>query len=55
LAIDSKGQVYLTKQFRYAMDRESIEVVCGGIDDGTEPLASAKKELQEERGIQAMV
>lgn len=46
--------VYLTRQFRYAIGKESIEVVCGGIDDeGDEPLEVAKKELKEEAGIEA--
>lgn len=29
LPIDSDRTVYLTRQFRYALGKESIEVVCG--------------------------
>ena len=53
LAITSNNDVYLTKQFRYAINRDSIEVVCGGIDGEEDPLAAARKELQEEIGIEA--
>ena len=53
LAIDSDDRVYLTKQFRYAISRDSVEVVCGGIDPGKDPLAAAKTELKEEIGVQA--
>jgi ADP-ribose pyrophosphatase len=53
LAIDSDSRIYLTKQYRYAISKDSIEVVCGGIDEGLEPLSAAKKELQEEIGIRA--
>jgi ADP-ribose pyrophosphatase len=53
LALDSDNSVYLTKQYRYAIERDSIEVVCGGIEEGTDALAAAKKELREEIGIQA--
>jgi ADP-ribose pyrophosphatase len=47
LAFDSENQVYLTKQFRYALNADSVEVVSGGIDEGLQPLEAAKKELQE--------
>jgi len=53
LAIDDRGEIYLTKQHRYAIDTESIEVVSGGVDDGDDPLAAAKKELKEEIGVEA--
>jgi ADP-ribose pyrophosphatase len=53
LATNSKGQVYLTKQFRYAIEEESIELIAGGIDEGEEPLLAAKREAREELGIEA--
>jgi 8-oxo-dGTP pyrophosphatase MutT (NUDIX family) len=53
LAVDAAGEVYLTKQYRYAINAESVEVVSGGIDDDEDPLAAAKKELKEEIGIEA--
>jgi 8-oxo-dGTP pyrophosphatase MutT (NUDIX family) len=53
LAVNSKGQVYLTRQFRYAIGEESIELIAGGIDEGEEPLTAAKREAREELGIEA--
>lgn len=52
LALDRDGKVYLTKQFRYATGTDSIEVICGGIDDGEEPLAAARREAREELGVE---
>ncbi|HEV2765197.1 MAG TPA: NUDIX domain-containing protein, partial [Pyrinomonadaceae bacterium] len=42
-----------TKQFRYAVGRESLEVVSGMIDEGEEEAAAARRELREELGIEA--
>lgn len=36
LALDDEGAVYFTKQFRYAIGRESVEAVAGAIDEGEE-------------------
>jgi ADP-ribose pyrophosphatase len=53
LPIDEKGNVYLTKEFRYAIGEESIEVVSGGVEEGETPLDAAKRELEEELGFVA--
>ncbi|MBW3018891.1 NUDIX hydrolase, partial [Candidatus Woesearchaeota archaeon] len=53
LPIDEEGFVYLTEEFKYAIGRNSIEVVSGGIDKGESPLEAAKRELKEELGIEA--
>jgi 8-oxo-dGTP pyrophosphatase MutT (NUDIX family) len=53
LAIDSNNIVYLAQQFRYALGQESIEVVCGAIEEDEPPLETAKREVQEEIGIKA--
>jgi ADP-ribose pyrophosphatase len=53
LAIDSDNIVYLARQFRYALGQESIEVVCGAIEEDEPPLETAKREVQEEVGIKA--
>jgi 8-oxo-dGTP pyrophosphatase MutT (NUDIX family) len=53
LAMDDAGFVYLTEEFRYAVGRPSLEVVSGGVEDGEEPLAAARRELKEELGIEA--
>jgi len=47
------GRVLLERQFRYPHHREFIEVPAGKIDPGEPPLATAKRELQEETGYVA--
>src|SRR5918997_1509708 len=54
LALDEEGFVHLTSEYRYAVERESIEVVSGGVDDGETPLDAAKRELREELGLLAL-
>ncbi len=53
LALDEEGFVHLTKQFRYAVGKDSVEVVSGGLDAGEEERAAALRELKEELGIEA--
>ena len=53
LPVDGEGTAYLTRQFRYAVGRESLEVASGGIDAGEEPRAAAQREVREELGIEA--
>lgn len=53
LALDEEGFVYLTEEFHYAIGKESIEVVSGAIDQGEEAIDAAKRELEEELGIEA--
>jgi ADP-ribose pyrophosphatase len=52
LAIDDEENVYLTKQFRYAIGGDSLEVIAGGMDKG-DALENAKRETEEEMGIEA--
>jgi ADP-ribose pyrophosphatase len=52
LAIDDENDVYLTRQFRYALGAESLEVIAGGMDEG-DALENAKREAKEEMGIEA--
>ena len=53
LALDAEGYAHLVRTFRYAVGKESIEVVQGGAEEGEEPKASARRELKEELGIEA--
>ncbi|MBA2705193.1 MAG: NUDIX hydrolase [Blastocatellia bacterium] len=53
LAIDEEHEVYLTCEYRYAIEQESIEVVSGAIDGSELPGAAARRELREELGIEA--
>jgi len=53
LALGEQGTVYLTEEFHYAIGRDGLEAVSGGIEPGEEALATAKRELAEELGIVA--
>ena len=53
LPIDDKGFVYLTKEFHYAIEEDSIEVVSGAIDKDETSVEAAKRELKEELGLEA--
>lgn len=53
LALDDQGFVYLTEEFRYAIGRDSLEVVSGAINKNESALRAAKRELAEELGIVA--
>ena len=52
LPVDDEGNIYLTRQFRYALGREDLEVAAGAIED-EDRLAAAKREAREELGIEA--
>lgn len=53
LPLDDEGNVYLVKEFKYGITRESIEVISGAFDKNETPLACAKRELEEELGLRA--
>jgi len=53
LPVFDDGSVLLERQFRYPLDRVFIEYPAGKIDPGEDPLACAKRELQEETGYTA--
>ncbi|MEM1312384.1 MAG: NUDIX hydrolase [Patescibacteria group bacterium] len=50
LALDKDKQVILVKQFRAGPKIETLELPAGKVDEGEEPLNSAKRELLEETG-----
>lgn len=52
LPLDDDGNVYLTRQFRYAIERGSVEAIAGSLED-EEPFEGAKREAKEELGIDA--
>ncbi len=53
LAMDEEQNVYLCREFRFAKGYESIEAVCGGMNDDETYLQAAQRELREELGIEA--
>ena len=53
LAMLDNGKLVMERQFRYAPQREFIELPAGKIDDGEDILVTAQRELLEETGYVA--
>ncbi len=53
LPIDERENVFLVKQYRYVMKKNTLEAVSGGIEKKEKPIDAAKRELKEEAGIEA--
>jgi ADP-ribose pyrophosphatase len=51
LAIEENNDVHLVREYKYAVGRDSLEVVSGAIDAGETPLEAARRELREEAGL----
>jgi ADP-ribose pyrophosphatase len=53
IPVDDDGICYLTKEFHYAVGRDTIEGISGGIEENESAESAAARELQEEVGILA--
>ena len=53
LPVDDDGNAYLVREYRYTLDRETIEAIAGGIDADEPAKEAARRELREEGGITA--
>src|SRR5919112_1185004 len=53
LALDEEGFAHLVKTFRYAVGKECVEVVQGGLEEGEESESAARRELKEELGVES--
>jgi len=51
LAVDAEHYVWLVRQLREPARKELVELPAGSREPGEEPLATAKRELQEECGL----
>lgn len=51
--IDDEGNTWLVRQSRYTLNQYTWEIPEGGCPHGEEPLNAAKRELEEEVGLQA--
>ncbi len=47
------GQVVFVNQFRYALDKVTLEVPAGKLEKGEDPMEAALRELSEETGLSA--
>jgi len=50
ICINSRNEVLLTRQYRFLINRISLEIAGGGIDDSEDFAAGANRELLEETG-----
>lgn len=52
IPVDSEGNVYLVRQYRYAVGEETLEIPAGKLDSPDEDkLSAALRELREETGL----
>jgi ADP-ribose pyrophosphatase len=51
VAVDTQRRVWLVQQWRQPAKRELLELPAGQREEGEEPLATAKRELEEECGL----
>lgn len=54
VAVKNDGKLLMVRQYRNALDRETLEIPAGGLNDVNEPTdLAAARELEEETGYQA--
>jgi len=53
LPLTDDGKMIVVRQFRKALERTILEIPAGKLEKGEEPLACAKRELEEETGYTA--
>jgi ADP-ribose pyrophosphatase len=51
LAVDADDRVVLVRQLREPARKKLVELPAGALEEGEQPLASAKRELEEETGL----
>jgi ADP-ribose pyrophosphatase len=53
IALDEAGHVFLVRQYRHPIKQSLLELPAGGLEPDEEPSAAARRELQEEVGLEA--
>jgi ADP-ribose pyrophosphatase len=52
IPISDNGELYMVRQYRKPIGKESLEVPAGKLDKGEEPMVCAHRELKEETGLE---
>lgn len=52
-AVNDRGELLLVRQYRHAAGAWMLEVPAGRLEAGEDPLAAARRELEEETGYRA--
>ena len=53
VALDNSKNVFLVKEFKYAVNRYTVELISGAIEDAENPIDAGIRELREETGYTA--
>jgi ADP-ribose pyrophosphatase len=53
VAVTERDEIFLVKQYRYALGCEMWEIPAGKLEEGEEPFSAIKRELEEEVGAVA--
>ncbi len=53
IPVTENGNILMVRQYRNALDRETLEIPAGGINPGEEMIVSASRELEEETGFRS--
>lgn len=51
--VDDEGKILMVRQFRNALDRETLEIPAGGLEEGEDTKFCAARELEEETGYRS--
>jgi ADP-ribose pyrophosphatase len=50
IPITDEGKIVMVEQYRKALERSIVEIPAGKLEEGEEPAATARRELEEETG-----
>ena len=53
MPVTDNDEIYMVRQFRYALGEEMWELPAGKLEAGEDPFEAAKRELEEECGVTA--
>lgn len=54
VAVDEEGRLLMVRQYRNALERETIEIPAGALDPGEDTKTCAIRELEEETGYRTL-